>query len=1824
MTAEADAHADLRNWLVDYLVTTIGCSPEDIKLDVPLHELGVGSRDAVVLAGELSELLDRTVSPVDFWQNPTIDALAHGLLNPDADFTSGGEQAVGSLHEPIAVIGLGCRLPGDNGDVRGPDGFWQFLADGRSAVGEVPAGRWQMFDDGTAETRAVLARTTKWGSFLEGVAAFDGEYFDISPSEADRIDPQQRLLLEVAVEALDHAGIPVETLQRTQTGVFAGACVSEYGFLASQDLARVDAWTGTGGALSIIANRLSYFLDARGPSVTIDTACSSSLVAIHLASRSLRLGESDLALAAGVNLVLAPTITRSFDTAEAMSRSGACRAFDAGADGFVRGEGCGVVVLKRLSEAVRDGNRILAVVRGSAMNQDGRSNGLMAPNPAAQTAVLRAACADAGIEPLEVDYVEAHGTGTLLGDPIEARGLGSVYGRGRAPDAPLLIGSVKSNVGHLEAAAGVVGFIKATLALQRGWIPGNLHFDAPNPHIPFGELRLKVVDEATNWPATGRPRRAGVSSFGFGGTNAHLVLEGPPAPAATPLRVADAPVITLVVSGKTTRRVANWAEALADWVDGPGAMVPLADIAHTVNHHRARHGVFATVAARTRDEAVAGLRALAAGQSAIGVVGPHQGSCGSGTVFVYSGQGSQWAGMGRKLLADEPAFAAAVDELELEFVAELGFSLRDVLANGEPVEGSVRVQSVIFGMQMALTALWRSYGIQPDAVMGHSMGEVTAAVVACALTPAEGLRVIAARSRLMAGLADKGAVALLELDAAAAEALIAAFPGVTVSVYSSPRQTVVAGPTDAVVAVIAAAQARDVFARRVNMEVASHTAMMDPILPELRAQLADLVPGFATIPVIPTTAGREDMPTFDADHWCDNLRNQVRFTQAVAEAADQHSVFIEISPHPVLTHAIDDTVGEQHHHSIGTLQRDADDTVTFHTNLNAAHTKYPPQTVHLPEPHPQLPSMPWVHTDHWFPTDPKPLASGGPPRPGTLLGEHIVVSSSPPAQLWQARVSSEVKPYPGQHRLHGVELAPASVLCQTVLAAAAETGAGAVHDIAFLQPLPMDQPRFVQVVSDGGTVTVSSGADATGKRWVRHVSATVTPAGPVPAHLPSSGVNHAAAPPFSVTDYLTERGVDGPPFEWSVQSLTATADGVAVDVELAVPSTVALLDAALHLGALAGSAEGLLIPATAELVQVVGEPADAHAVLDVRSVPGHPGEIVVDIVAAAADGTPHLLIRGLRYAALDAAPARVNSDPTRLAHRISWLPRNAESLNQQPLTGTVAVIGPDAEANAHVRRLLGEHGLQPTTGDDAGFVLYLADSRQGADLDAAVELSAEVTAVVNTLTARHDQRPATLWVITRGVLESADPAALPQSALWGLANVVAAEQPQIWGGLVDLEIDARPEHWVPIVAANLSTPSKSALVLRGGQVLAPELVALDGPEVRPALRCRQDAAYLVTGGLGALGLATANWLADLGARRLVLAGRTMLPARRLWDSVADPATAHRIAGIRALEARGVAVEPAALDVAAPGALAEFLEHRDAAGASPIRGVVHAAGVTDNRLLTDVDEQSLRTVMAPKIAGAAALHEAFPPEDVDFFFMTASAATIFGVPGQGSYAAGNAYLDALARSRQHAGGLTQSIDWAAWRGLGFGADAALVLAELDRLGSRPVESDEAFAAWAHIATLDVAQAVVIPMVGDDGPVAEPHSGPGRDWSGLTADEVYREVSDGLRAALARELRIAEPDLPVDRPFIELGLNSLMAMSIRREAEQLVGMELSVTMLWNHPTVSALSTFLTDKIAPQRGSDSLLDDPLTVADAGIGVLDDLFDSVEAGGLSGGDTL
>nr|WP_079095552.1 phthiocerol type I polyketide synthase PpsB [Mycobacterium tuberculosis] len=922
-----------------------------------------------------------------------------------------------AVAEPVAVVGIGCRFPGD---VDGPESFWDFLVAGRNAISTVPADRWDAEAFYHPDPLTPGRMTTKWGGFVPDVAGFDAEFFGITPREAAAMDPQQRMLLEVAWEALEHAGIPPDSLGGTRTAVMMGVYFNEYQSMLAASPQNVDAYSGTGNAHSITVGRISYLLGLRGPAVAVDTACSSSLVAVHLACQSLRLRETDLALAGGVSITLRPETQIAISAWGLLSPQGRCAAFDAAADGFVRGEGAGVVVLKRLTDAVRDGDQVLAVVRGSAVNQDGRSNGVTAPNTAAQCDVIADALRSGDVAPDSVNYVEAHGTGTVLGDPIEFEALAATYGHGGDACA---LGAGKTNIGHLEAAAGIAGFIKATLAVQRATIPPNLHFSQWNPAIDAASTRFFVPTQNSPWPTAEGPRRAAVSSFGLGGTNAHVIIEQGSELAPVSEGGEDTGVSTLVVTGKTAQRMAATAQVLADGMEGPGAEVAVADVAHTVNHHRARQATFGTVVARDRAQAIAGLRALAAGQHAPGVVSHQDGSPGPGTVFVYSGRGSQWAGMGRQLLADEPAFAAAVAELEPVFVEQAGFSLRDVIATGKELVGIEQIQLGLIGMQLTLTELWRSYGVQPDLVIGHSMGEVAAAVVAGALTPAEGLRVTATRARLMAPLSGQGGMALLGLDAAATEALIADYPQVTVGIYNSPRQTVIAGPTEQIDELIARVRAQNRFASRVNIEVAPHNPAMDALQPAMRSELADLTPRTPTIGIISTTyADLHTQPVFDAEHWATNMRNPVHFQQAIASAGSgadgAYHTFIEISAHPLLTQAIADTLEDAHrptksaakYLSIGTLQRDADDTVTFRTNLYTADIAHPPHTCHPPEPHPTIPTTPWQHPHHWIATTHPSTAAPEDPGSNKVVVNGQSTSESRALEDWCHQLAWPIRP----------------------------------------------------------------------------------------------------------------------------------------------------------------------------------------------------------------------------------------------------------------------------------------------------------------------------------------------------------------------------------------------------------------------------------------------------------------------------------------------------------------------------------------------------------------------------------------------------------------------------------------------------------------------------------------------------------------------------------------------------------------------------------------------------------------------------------------------
>lgn len=1547
MTASLPGDVELRKWLIDYLVTNVECNADGIDPDLSLKDLGLGSRDVINMSGELAKLLGRPVSPVDCWQHPTINALVAFLTTTESESVVDEGHSINRwVDEPVAVIGLGCRFPGG---ISGPEALWQFLWEGRCSIGEVPADRWMPFDDGSPAVEQTLARTTRWGSFLSDIDAFDAEFFEISPSEAAKMDPQQRLLLEVAWEALEHAGIPATSLRRSQTGVFAGACVSEYGHLAATDLPGVDAWNNTGGALSIIANRLSYFLDLHGPSVAVDTACSSSLVAIHLACQSLRMGDSDLAIAAGVNLLLSPAIFHGFDQAGVLSPTGRCHAFSADADGFVRGEGCGVVVLKRLNDALRAGDRVLAVVRGSAVNQDGRSNGLMAPNPAAQMAVLRAAYANADVPPREVDYVEAHGTGTLLGDPIEARALGKVLGRGRAATSPLLIGSIKTNLGHFEAAAGVAGFIKAVLAVQRGRLPASLHFETPNPHIAFDQLRLKVVADQQEWPAVGRPRRAGVSSFGFGGTNAHVVLEQAPEHVGV-VREPDPAVGTLVVSGKTPQRIAAAAGVLADWMAGAGAGVELAEVAHTLAHHRVHHSRFATVCARERAQAVAGLRALAAGRAVTGLVGPHEGACRTGTVFVYSGQGSQWAGMGRQLLADEPVFAAAVAELEPIFVEQVGFSLHQVLAEAQPVTGDARVQPVIMGLQLALTQLWRSYGVHPDAVIGHSMGEVTAAVVAEALTPAEGLRVIAVRSRLMARLAGQGAVALIELDAEATAALLDTHPGVSAAGFLSPRQTVIAGPPTEVAAVITEVQRQDRFARRVNMEVASHTALMDPILPELRSALADLAPKTPMIPLLSTVTGTAN-PPLDADYWVANLRQPVLLSGAITAAGQDHAIFIEISPHPMLTYAITETLGsEMHHHSIGTLWRDGDDTLSFHTNLNAASISHPPRLPHPSGPHPVLPATPWQHERHWL--------SAGSATAAAVVGHPLLgVGVTDPTngiRVWERTLTPDYL-WLGDHRIDGSCVLPGAAYIEMALAAATDAHGTdrdmpwEVVELCLRELMPITEPTVVVTTLSGTasrpSVEILSGSQDSG--WTLHASAVLERGVPrvvEPIDVDDSSVTELDAD--SLYHRLRSAAQQhGPAFQ-GVIGLSVFGCGAA-RAEVRLPSVArqgvrrllahpVMVDVALQtLGATKpatdlGGAQGtgsMVLPARFRGVRVYGDLTEGVAALGVLRPTADPDRYVGRVVLTGSQGQALLVIDEIEMAVVRAGAGNEVAGHT---FTLAWEPVDADK--PAAAVGAVLLVGEHGAADGLLDAVhaglsrRASHCQVVLAGDRAGLQDALTESdvwwsavvlvcpprsvdealSDSAQLEVAQSRTLLVADIVKSLSRSGIRGRPRLWMVTRGAqhVAAGERVTLAQTTLRGMARVLTFEHPELQTTIVDVdaEADMSADALVDELCADCG---HDEVALRNGQRYVNRLVRVPvsatgvvAAERRPALvdLDRGGAVRLQTdqpGRLGALAVHAARRMplaADQVEVRVVAAGLNssdVLEAKGLYPALDD-------------------------------------------------------------------------------------------------------------------------------------------------------------------------------------------------------------------------------------------------------------------------------------------------------------------------------------------------
>ncbi|HEY6323292.1 MAG TPA: type I polyketide synthase, partial [Thermoanaerobaculia bacterium] len=973
--------------------------------------------------------------------------------------------------EPIAIVGIGCRFPGADG----PRAFWRLLCEGVDAIAEVPPERFDLrrvYDPSPGTPGKIASR---WGGFLGGIELFDAAFFGISPREAARMDPQQRLLLEVAWESLEDAGLVPETLAGSCTGVFVGMCYGDYEDLELGDPQAVDLYVNTGGARNIASGRISFAFGFEGPSLTIDAACSSSLVAVHLACQSLWCGESGLALAGGSNVILQPQFSIGFSQAGMLSPGGRCKAFAAAADGFVRSEGVGLVVLKPLARATADGDPIYAVICGSAVNNDGRSSGLlMTPGRPGQEAVLRQAYADAGLPPAAVQYVEAHGTGTRVGDPVEAAALGAVLGQGREAGRPLAVGSVKSNIGHTEGAAGVAGLIKVALALRERRLPASLHALTPNPEIPWQSLGLAVCSELRGWPDDARPARAGVSSFGISGTNAHVVLEeAPPRPAPAP---APAGPVLLALSARGPEALAAQAHGTLELLRGAGGDADLHDLCYTAAVRRAHHDHRLAIVAAGREQMAARLFSFLAGElgegtaSGVRPAGPRR-----KVVFLFPGQGSQWLGMGRELFATQPVFRTTLEHCAVAIAAETGWSLLaelDAAPERSRLEQVDVVQPALFAMQVALAALWRERGIEPDAVVGQSLGEVAAAHVAGILSLEDAARVICRRSRLVRKGSGSGAMAVVALPLdAAREAIRGSEDSLAVAVHNGPASTVLSGEPESLDRVLDELAARGVFCRRVKVDYASHSPQMDPLLPEIRRRLAELAPGAATVAFHSTvTGGRCAGPELDAGYWARNLRSTVLLAGTLERLLEAgHEIFVEVSPHPLLLGAVQQIAAPggrevvllpsgrreegEREVLLGSLAGlyaagvDPDWERLYAGGVAAARRVVVP-----------LPAYPWQRERFWL----APAGRGSAPARARdaaghpLLGERFRSACDPERHFFEAEIDLGSCPELADHQVNGRAVLPAAAYLEMALWAAERSfpaGAPELRQVVFAEAL---------------------------------------------------------------------------------------------------------------------------------------------------------------------------------------------------------------------------------------------------------------------------------------------------------------------------------------------------------------------------------------------------------------------------------------------------------------------------------------------------------------------------------------------------------------------------------------------------------------------------------------------------------------------------------------------------------------------------------------------------------------------------------------------------
>jgi acyl transferase domain-containing protein/acyl carrier protein len=1756
-----------------------------------------------------------------------------------------------AVSEPIAIVGMACRYPGG---VSTPAALWELLRDGVDAISDFPDDRgWDIERIYNPDPSVAGTCSTREGGFLADVAGFDADFFGISPREALGMDPQQRLLLEASWEALEDAGIDPRSLRGAPTGVFAGVMSQEYG---APSLEIVPGMTS-----SAVSGRISYSLGLEGPAISLDTACSSSLVALHLACGALRGGECSLALAGGATVLVSPDPLIMFSRQRGIAPDGRCKSFGEGADGVGWGEGAGMLALERLGDARANGREVLAVIRGSAVNQDGASNGLTAPNGPAQERVIRQALASADLEPADIDAVEAHGTGTPLGDPIEAGALFATYGKDR--EQALKLGSIKSNLGHTQAAAGVAGVIKTVLALREEVLPRTLHAEQPSAAIEWERGKVELLREPQPWQQGDRPRRAAVSSFGISGTNAHVILEEPPAAADSAAADADraaepAPLpgwAPLPISARSEQALHAAAGDLAELLRAEPELAPVA-VARALAG-RTRFERRAASAARDRAELLECLDALARGEEhpsvATGLVRGER-----KPVFLFGGQGAQWAGMGVELIDASPRFAASMRACEEALAPHLDWSLEAILRGEDEawLERLDVVQPALFAVMVSLADLWRAAGVEPAAVLGHSQGEIAAAHIAGALSLDDAARVVALRARAMTAIAGRGGMLWLSQPVEQLRPRLEELDGrVSLAAINGPASLVVSGEPAALAELAASCKEEGIQARPVAVDYAAHSVQIDALEGELLEAFAPISPRAGEIPFYSTVTGTLlEGAELGPAYWFRNLRQTVLFDPALRVLLERGSrTFVEVAPHPVLAYGvretIEDALGEEEGAAVlGALRRQDGGASRFTLSLAEAHANgvaldWEALFAGATGKPVSLPTYPFQRQRFW----PAAAAGGSDPRAlGQEPLEHpllgAVLETAAGELLLSGRVSRQSQPWLAEDPALGIALLPPAALLEMALAAAAVVGSAGVEELRIEDPLVVPEQGELQLQVAVATAGESGeralaihsrpapdGAEEAGWTCLARAS--------LPAAAPTTVTAARIWPPTGAEGLAGEeihRRIEDREAEWSsglARVEAAWREGERIHAELVLDEDrtgeaagaslhPALLQLALQVAALCGPGP----PAgEVELLAACGRaslPRSAASALRISASAAGDGGIALDL--AGSDGTPLARFEGLTTAGVPVERLHPGGGDGMRLLRLDWteLPASAARAEERPRLGLLGELDLPGLGAARFGDL---DSLAASPPDLA--IAECAGPAAGAD--GALENVSEALELMQAWIAEERLAGSRLAFLTRGAVataegEDVDPAA---AALWGLVRSAQAEHPD---RLCLIDAEAGAELGPDFAAALATTAAEPQLAVRGGAVLVPRLAPVSSPSgygaavIDPARTAVIDPARtaLICDGNEGLGALVAIHLArSCGVRHLLL-------VQAMGGAELTPEAQAELAELGA-ELRVEAWDPLDRE-----RLRELIDSIDPA--HPLGTVVHAARLLDDGVIESLDRDRLESALRPRAHAAWHLHELTRDLDLSQFLMISCASGVVGSAAQANYAAANTFLDGLAAHRRAAGLPATSLAWgpiAAADGAGM-SDA--VRARLGRIGLRPITPEQALARLEEALRLEqpfLAQveldrralhtrtrAEALPAV-LRGFVPAPRRGTVAEAElAARLGAAQEEERPGIALAAVRDHvatvlghRSAQ-EVESERPFQDLGFDSLTAVELRNRLGAASGLRLPPTLAFDYPTPAALANYLAEQCAADRSGGA----PEEAVEAALAELDRSLASVGDG--------